>query len=403
MAVPVAAVAALGSKRGRKILGLLAVAVLATLALIAVLPAVAITMFLPTGQALTQQYCAAAASAVPVPQPTGTPSSGPIALDSDQFSNARTIVAAAQKATAEKKGWLAALTVAIARGDLRSDDAGPAATASTPLGVYRLASSAGWGTAAELRDVTTSTTRILSGFNGKPGILTDPKWSTQSPLQWFGVLGITVTAQQAQDASTRGAALLKQQDPTITDADLATGAACQFIPITGDAVAVAKALMPAITAGKLRNAGGSGVTEIANIANGTATADCGIDVRILQVVTIAVNTFDSVGISDINRKCTGQIEGAGTDSWHYKDGGGHAVDFSVLNGQPLTGDDAESRLLLTTLDPLMPAGSRAGQISCRPARLKLVNMTQFVDTPCNHQHIDVGEAKGGLLIGSALH
>lgn len=29
-----------------------------------------------------------------------------------------------------------------------------------------------------------------------------------------------------------------------------------------------------------------------------------------------------------NRKCTGQIEGAGTESAHYVDGGGHAVDLA---------------------------------------------------------------------------
>ena len=42
-------------------------------------------------------------------------------------------------------------------------------------------------------------------------------------------------------------------------------------------------------------------------------------------------------MSDINRRCTGQIEGAGTDSSHYADGGGHAVDFYLLDGQALTG------------------------------------------------------------------
>ncbi|MFJ8896768.1 hypothetical protein ACIRCZ_19455 [Leifsonia sp. NPDC102414] len=159
--------------------------------------------------------------------------------------------------------------------------------------------------------------------------------------------------------------------------------------------------MPAINGHTLYNAGGTGVTEIVDIANGTATSNCNIDVRVLQVITIAVNSFTSVGISDINRLCAGLVEGAGTTSWHYKDGGGHAVDFSVLNGHALTGDDSSSRRLLQILDPVMPTGSGAGQIECRSGNpLATQHLHQFEDT-CNHQHIDVGGAAGGLAGQSA--
>ncbi len=37
---------------------------------------------------------------------------------------------------------------------------------------------------------------------------------------------------------------------------------------------------------------------------------------------LALQVFDKVGVSDINRKCRGQIEGAGTASLHYFDDGG---------------------------------------------------------------------------------
>lgn len=51
-----------------------------------------------------------------------------------------------------------------------------------------------------------------------------------------------------------------------------------------------------------------------------------------QTRSCSLQVFDQVGASDINRKCTGQIEGAGIASSHYFNGGGLAVDFYQLNG-----------------------------------------------------------------------
>jgi hypothetical protein len=124
--------------------------------------------------------------------------------------------------------------------------------------------------------------------------------------------------------------------------------------------------------------------------------DCGVDVRILQVLILALQIFDQVGVSDINRKCTGQIEGAGTASSHYFNGGGLAIDFYRLNGQSLTGADGNSIRLITTLDPVMPDGARVGQSLCRSeagTTIGTTHFTQFDDT-CNHLHIDVGFTDG---------
>ncbi|GAA2236103.1 hypothetical protein GCM10009851_21390 [Herbiconiux moechotypicola] len=103
-------------------------------------------------------------------------------------------------------------------------------------------------------------------------------------------------------------------------------------------------------------------------------------------------------MSDINRKCTGQIEGAGTASSHYFNGGGLAVDFYRLNGQGVTGADGNSIRLITALDPVMPAGARVGQVACRAEAgitISTSHFTQFDDT-CNHLHIDVGFTDGQL-------
>jgi hypothetical protein len=116
---------------------------------------------------------------------------------------------------------------------------------------------------------------------------------------------------------------------------------------------------------------------------------------------LAVREFDSVGVSDLNRKCTGQIEGAGIYSSHYKDGGGHAVDFYWLDGNGLSGADGSSLRLIALLDPLMPDGSHVGQSQCRAAAgtpVALTHWTEFEDS-CSHLHVDMGSADNPLLIG----
>ena len=159
--------------------------------------------------------------------------------------------------------------------------------------------------------------------------------------------------------------------------------------------ALATQLMGAVATGRLVGSIPDHLPEIANLAEGKAVPDCGIDYRVLQTISVALAHYRQVGVSDINRRCTGQIEGAGTDSSHYADGGGHAVDFYLLDGQPLTGGDAKSVELIQLLDPLVPAGSGLGQVGCRQS-MALTNFQPFDDT-CNHLHIDFGKAQGVAL------
>jgi hypothetical protein len=159
--------------------------------------------------------------------------------------------------------------------------------------------------------------------------------------------------------------------------------------------ALAVQIMGAVAAGRLVGSTPNHLPEIANLAEGKAVPGCGVDYRVLQAISIALDNFNQVGISDINRRCTGQIEGAGTDSAHYADGGGHAVDFYLLNGSPLTGGDAKSVQLIRILDPLVPNGTGLGQIGCR-ASMSLDNFKPFDDT-CNHLHIDFLKSDGPAL------
>lgn len=159
--------------------------------------------------------------------------------------------------------------------------------------------------------------------------------------------------------------------------------------------ALAVQIMGAVASGRLVGSTPDHIPEIADLAEGEAVQGCGVDYRVLQAISVALDNFDRVGVSDINRRCTGQIEGAGTDSAHYADGGGHAVDFYLLNGSPLTGGDAKSMQLIRILDPLVPNGTGLGQIGCRSS-MDLSNFKPFDDT-CNHLHIDFLKSDGPAL------
>lgn len=159
--------------------------------------------------------------------------------------------------------------------------------------------------------------------------------------------------------------------------------------------ALAVQLMGAVASGRLVGSTPNHIPEIANLAEGKVVPGCGVDYRVLQAISVALDNFSQVGVSDINRRCTGQIEGAGTSSAHYADGGGHAVDFYLLNGRALTGGDSMSLQLIHLLDPLVPNGTGLGQVECRPS-ISLDNFKPFSDT-CNHVHIDFLKSDGAAL------
>ncbi|NQX29660.1 hypothetical protein HQQ81_20125 [Microbacteriaceae bacterium VKM Ac-2854] len=165
--------------------------------------------------------------------------------------------------------------------------------------------------------------------------------------------------------------------------------------VSGDAKTLATQLVAAIDDGRLRFITSDGfdyAQQVHDAATGTSAPNCGVDTRILQIVSVALSNFGSVGISDLNRQCTGVLAGAGTGSAHWIDGGGHAVDLTALDGVALTGCDANSVRLLRILDPMVPPGTRAGQAQCR--RDEFTNIDGFDDTE-NHLHVDVAYATGG--------
>ncbi|WP_146078193.1 hypothetical protein [Subtercola sp. Z020] len=219
-----------------------------------------------------------------------------------------------------------------------------------------------------------------------PDSLENPKVTASSEL---GIQQLTVSGANAQSSS---------RDDFTTTGNLAAMDSTTGTTVSATVQALASELMADVASGKLVGSVPDHIVEIRNLANGVAVPGCGVDYRVLQTIKVAVDNFDKVGVSDINRHCTGQIEGAGTASSHYKDGGGHAVDFYILNGHGLTGADSDSIKLINLLDPLVPKGSGLGQAECRSTSLPLSNFAAFDDT-CTHMHVDFGNAQGVALKG----
>lgn len=295
----------------------------------------------------------------------------------EQLTNAALIVNAGAALGMGQQAQTIAVMVAMDESGLQILDHGDAAGPDS-RGLFQQRAS--WGSLHDRMDPTTAATAFYRHLAAVPG------WQQMTPTQ----AAHTVQRNENPDAYTPYWAPAQA-----VVAALAGGSTCTAV--TGNDQQLAQGLVDDIHDGKLTIAPDM-VQEVEWEAQGKTVPDCGIDTTILQVMTITVEHFAPVSVSSINRRCTGQTPGAGVDSWHYKDGGGHAVDFNQLDGHYLNGANPAQVQLLALLDPLMPQGSGAGQSECRAAAgdtVTLHNFIQFSDT-CNHQHIDDGGHTGGL-------
>lgn len=136
--------------------------------------------------------------------------------------------------------------------------------------------------------------------------------------------------------------------------------------------------------------------QINNYAAGDYS--CNINPTILSMLATIVQEF-KIYVSSLNRYCTGTYAGAGSTSYHYIDGGGHAVDIAIVNGVAYEGDanraysiNYEGIDMLNYIVPKLPSGSRFLQGQCRPAGAVTnipSGVTQGFKDFCNHQHIQV--------------
>ena len=289
----------------------------------------------------------------------------------DQLVNAATIMNAGASLGVTMHGQTLGVMTAMGESALRNIEHGDIAGPDS-RGLFQQRDT--WGTLAERMNPAQAATFFFER------LLNVPNWDTLTP---------TAAAHAVQMNADPNHYTAYYGSSQAVVAALSSGAACAA-GMSGDAQGLAQALVHKIDAGKISGFSPDHLREIRWIAAGETHSSCGIDTRILQVITIATTLFDSIGISDINRACTGTLLGAGTASPHYANGGGHAVDFYAFDRVPTTGADANALKLLRALSPVMPEGSGTGQSQCRAAAGVTVDvsMTQFADF-CNHVHIAV--------------
>jgi hypothetical protein len=300
----------------------------------------------------------------------------------DQLTNAAHIMNAATAQGLPARAQILGVMTAMGESSLRNltygDDihgvTNPDGTPTTSIGLFQQQDS--WGSRAVRLDPSQAAALFFTRLAAVAG------WELLEPTE----AAHRVQRNADPDHYTRYFAPATDIVRTLTAA--AGGGDCA---ITGNAQALAQELVDHADNGTLTGLVPDHIKEIRWIAHGETVDGCGIDTAILQVMVVAVRTFDTVGVSSINRRCTGDTPGAGTASRHWLGGGGYAVDFYSLNGRSLTGSDAHSLRLIGLLDPIMPDGSRVGQADCRAHEGRTLHLTRLTQIPdeCNHLHIDV--------------
>jgi hypothetical protein len=133
------------------------------------------------------------------------------------------------------------------------------------------------------------------------------------------------------------------------------------------------------------------MAQIRGVASGTpyvATRVCTLDPTLLGVLrTLVVDRGFSIYVTSFNRYCTNTLTGSGTASYHWRDGGGHAIDLGRVNGVLSTGGTAQDLALIREFASLVPGKAGVGQRQCRGPLALPANVVTFNDT-CNHVHLE---------------
>ncbi len=130
--------------------------------------------------------------------------------------------------------------------------------------------------------------------------------------------------------------------------------------------------------------------QITDIAEGKA--GCNVDEAILKLMYGMTTKGYTIDISSLNRFCTKVLTKSGVKSNHYRNGGGHAVDFQAVNGEAVNGGSALSIKFIKDAEDFMLDGTELGQVNCRSQSLTFEKKVNQVNDSCNHIHI--GFSKG---------
>lgn len=158
-------------------------------------------------------------------------------------------------------------------------------------------------------------------------------------------------------------------------------------------------LMALQEAGKV-NLQGDNTDQVANLAAGTASANCQVDVRVLQLIILGAEWYGHVAVSDLNRLCRNDCSaGAGNSSMHCKSPS-LALDLVNLGGTGLNGADTKSVDFVRRLASVLPTGSGIGQSDCRAkagVSVQTPGLRQFADG-CTHLHLELPLSQDPLNI-----
>lgn len=296
----------------------------------------------------------------------------------EQITMAATLLNAAAEMQVNQQAQTILIMTAMGESSLSNPDHGDAVD-NTTIGV--LQQGASYGPREARMDPATAAKAFLSRLVKVPG------WEALEP---------TIAAHKVQinaDPFHYAPFWADAQAVVAAVSGTATTSGCT-VSASGDAVQLAKTLVAAREAGKLTDYQPEMLDQLNGIANGTATAQCQIDVRVLQVLVIVLNKYGTVAISDLNRPCAGQDLHCAFSA--HCDQPSTAVDFNAVGGRPTTGGDPASLEVLALLDSIAPKGTYAGQVECRPAQ-GFKNLGEFED-PCTHLHIDFHGTKDPLTL-----
>lgn len=285
----------------------------------------------------------------------------------DQLTMAATLLDAAAKMGVNQQAQTILIMTAMGESSLSNPDHGDAVD-NTTIGV--LQQGASYGPRSARLDPATAATAFLTR------LVEVPHWESLEPTIAAHKVQINADPYHYAPFWTAAQAVVTG----LTGKSITSGCVA-----TGNEQESAQTLVAARNAGTLTDYEPEMLDELNGMATGTATKQCQIDPRVLQLVVIVLNKYGSVGVSDLNRPCVGMTLHCGYSA-HCTEPS-TAVDFNSIGGRTVTGGDPASLELLNFLDTIVPKGSHAGQVECR-SPTTYTNITQFNDT-CTHQHIDL--------------
>lgn len=159
--------------------------------------------------------------------------------------------------------------------------------------------------------------------------------------------------------------------------------------ISGDFQQLAKEL---IASGKLTDEDGRYMAQIKAISEGSF--ECNVNPIILKMLYgVIVKEGHTIQMISLNRKCTGVLTESREGSYHYRDGGGHAIDIKKFDGAATPGSGAATVKYLEAASKYLPKGTGYGQVVSCNSGFKIPEGSKPIKDSCDHQHIQVPVAQ----------